>query len=251
MRHLLPTLLITTLLASNHASAQSRSDRVQAMMQQWLTIEQQADQVQRDWQQQQLTLEQRLQLLKVEKTSIKKHLSKHSNRRSEAQEARTDLAQKQNKLEQNQKHMTLALQLTKVTINALVSQLPEPLAQHWGKTLSQPLAKKSNSEELDRYLSLLKAMDEFNQKITRHQSLMTINEQQVLVDQIYLGLSQGWYLSRDGQHAGIGRSTVQGWHWQVKNKLAPTLQDITAVLKQPEKSRLLPIEINLASVNQP
>lgn len=238
--------LILVLLHSK-ASAQSRSDKVQAMIQQWLAIEQQADHLQRDWSQQQIILEQRLQLLNAEKASLKAHLIKHSSHQSEVQKTRVELAQQQNQLEKNQIKMTAALQLTANNIGAMTTQLPQPLAEHWQQTLSKPLAEKSNSEKLDRYLTLLKAMDEFNKKITRHQTLMLVDGKQILVDQVYLGLSQGWYLSRDNQHAGIGHASSQGWQWQADNSLVPMLSDIITALKQPEKARLLPIKINLVA----
>jgi len=247
MRLSKPSFFILLILLSNSSFAQSQSERLQRLVEQWLSLEQQADQLRHDWSHQQLVLQQRLQLLQTEKKVIKKHLRLHSGRQNKAQQARADLAQQSTVLEQNQAQLSSVLVSVAASIKALSPRLPEPLAQHWENIFKHSDKHKSNSEKLARYLSALKAMDEFQQKITRHQSLMEISGQQVLVDQIYLGLAQGWYLSRDGKLAGIGRPGQDSWRWRPDNSLAPMLKDIIAALKQPEKASVLPIRVELAS----
>ena len=251
MRALVPSLVILCLISgvSSNSLAQTNSERFEQLIQQWLGLEQQADQLQYDWRRQKQVLEQRLQLLNAEKASIKKHLAQHSGRQSKAQQARADLAGQQNLLEQNQTQLKATLQSTLASIQAIAPRLPEPLAQHWQKTLMQSEAHKSNSEKLDRYLSLLKSLEEFQHKITRHQSLMTIDGKEVLTDQIYLGLAQGWYVSRDGKLAGIGLAGEESWDWHSDHSLAEMLKEVLHSLDQPENAKILPIRVRLADAN--
>ena len=235
-------------VVAGSAGANPATERLETLMAQWIALEKQRDQLVHDWQQQQLVLQQRLSLLKLEEQSLNKQIKKHSGVQSRVQQHRAELSQQQTRLEQNQQSMTSALQRTSAAVAAIAPRLPEPLAQHWQTLLAktgesdQP---ESNSTRLEAYLSLLNSLEAFQGKVTLHQSLMEIDGRKVLADQIYLGAGQGWYLSRDGKLAGTGHAGTDSWHWRSDNNLAPQLEKIVHALKSPEQSQILGITVDL------
>jgi len=242
------TLIWLLLLVSQASWSQARSESLQELVKQWLNLEQQNDQLQIGWQQNKLVLDQRLQLLQAEKRSLQQQLREHSGLQNKVQQHRGELVEQQNVLEKNQQQMTATLQQLAISTAGTQPRLPEPLAAHWKsqlERLEQIPGGASNSQRLDGYLGMLKSLDEFQQKVTQHQTLMAIDGKQILVDQVYLGLAQGWYLSRDGQHSGIGRADTGHWQWQADRSVAPMLQDVLAALKEPAKARLLPLKVIL------
>ena len=77
-------------------------------------------------------------------------------------------------------------------------------------------------------------------------------EAQVMVTQIYLGLSQGWYISDDGRVYGYGRATAQGWRWWhgdqadevLGRSLQPeALQAVRAMLENPAAARMIALPV--------
>ena len=134
-------------------------------------------------------------------------------------------------------------------VKSILPRLPEPLAEHWKDNLNKlALLEDHPSKRLDLYLDMYKSFDRFREKVTLHQALMPIaenSEQEILVDQIYLGVARGWYLSRDGQYAGFGQAGSDQWQWQADNTLATELQALIKAAKQPEKATILPITVKL------
>nr|WP_243749639.1 DUF3450 family protein [Pseudoteredinibacter isoporae] len=229
---------------------QSPASRLEGLMQQWLAIEQQREQMRLSWQEEKQVLQQRLELLNAESSGLKKHLDKHSGLKTKAQQKREELASEQNALEARQQQLKGSLESASRHVTALLPRLPEPLAKHWQENLNKlALLEDHPSKRLDLYLDMYKSFDRFREKVTLHQALMPIadeGEQEILVDQLYLGVSKGWYLSRDGQYAGYGEAGSDQWQWHSDNALADQLQALIKAAKQPEKATLLPITVTLS-----
>ena len=63
----------------------------------------------------------------------------------------------------------------------------------------------TGSEKLQLVLNLLSQLDDFQQKVTLHETVMTLADgQEYLVKQVFLGLSHGWYVTADRGHAAAG-----------------------------------------------
>src|SRR5690606_26707288 len=132
---------------------------------------------------------------------------------------RSELLQKQETLEQEQLLMTDQLKKTHLRIRSLMPNLPPPLQSEW-QTQIDFVAEEaaSNSEKLERMLALFKMAEEFDSRIAMHRGELSMDDTDgnsvvVQVNQIYLGVGQGWYVSDDGKLYGYGRATQQGWKW--------------------------------------
>lgn len=254
MRTLAAAAVFTLFSSTAGAQNQSPASQLEGLMQQWLAIEQQRETMRIDWQEEKLVLEQRLDLLIAESTGLQKHLKKHSGLKTKAQQKREELAAEQNTLESRQRKLSQALVQADRHVNALLPRLPEPLKNHWQENIQKlALLKEHPSKRLDLYLDMYKSFDRFREKVTVHQALMPVatqenntEQQEILVDQIYLGVAKGWYLSRDGQYAGFGEAGSDQWLWHSDNALSEQLADILKAAKNPETARILPLNIKLS-----
>ena len=210
--------LIVTIVFNLTAHASDEKSAAE-LMQQWINLESQKGKLQTDWSQRQQQLQQRLTLFKLEQDALEQVIKKSSEVTNDVDTNRLALTTEQSKLEAEQQQVSAQLALMTDNLQNLVNRLPPPLQQEWLKKI--PLinaSTNSNSEKLEHILSLFKLANEFDQRIAMHRTSMPITSldgkaQQILVTQIYIGLSQGWYVNEDGAVYGYGRADQLGWQW--------------------------------------
>ncbi|WP_138478428.1 DUF3450 family protein [Pseudoalteromonas phenolica] len=208
------TVLLMTALSSSVFANQTEYE----LMQQWLDLESQKGKLELSWQTNQQSLQNQIKLLKEEKAALRALINKAKDARSEVDEKRFELTKQQQQLEENQRLVKAELKNLMQFINRVSPLLPPPIQAQWEDALTTINSTPySNSEQLEKLLSMFKSATEFNQRIALNNTNMTIptadGETQMLVSQIYLGLSQAWYVSHDGKHFGIGRVEQHGWQW--------------------------------------
>jgi hypothetical protein len=191
----------------------------QKLMDDWLNLEIQKGQLQSSWNLREQDLEQRFNLMEIELRRLNEVAAQRVDAASDVDLRRSELLQKQEVLEQEQLLTTDQLKKTYIRIRSLMPRLPPPLQSEWQTQIDLAAEEAaSNSERLERMLTLLKMTEEFNSRIALHRGELSLNPaskdaQIIQVNQIYLGVSQGWYVSDDGKLYGYGRATPQGWQW--------------------------------------
>ncbi|WP_018274572.1 DUF3450 family protein [Teredinibacter turnerae] len=193
-------------------------ERTDSLMAQWLSLERQRGSLERNWQQRKAQLEQKQALFADEIQSLEKIIESAASITDDVSQRRLALSSEQDTLEQEQSRIARVIEQSSYQLEKVATQLPPPIARHWQEKmtlLSQ--SDVSNSEKLERLFSLLDQAEEFNQRIAVNEASMALEAggqvHTVLVTQIFLGISQGWYVSADGAHYGFGRSTSSGWRW--------------------------------------
>lgn len=189
------------------------------LMGQWLNLEMQKGSLQSNWNRSRDNLEQRFILLDAEQKRLKEVLSQRTQANGEVDQRRLTLLQAQEKLEQDQAQLDGQLKKYLQRAQLIQPRLPPPLRAQWNEKLALVAQENASaSERLEHLLSLFKQFDEFNQRVALHIGALDIPDanqqmQPILTSQIYLGASQGWYVSDDGKSYGFGRSTSTGWKW--------------------------------------
>lgn len=219
---------------------------------QWTQIERQKSQISNSWVVRKQVLEQQLQLLEDEELALKALLENSGEQQNTVESKRTDLLKSQESMEASQALMEQGLARALITIRNLHIQLPPPLKESWDQTIGRlEIEGATGSERLEEALELLSQLQEFDSRVAVYQVRMTFdNNQEVQVDQIYLGISQGWYVSAKGDYFGYGHATPEGWQWQHKDSLtgnltAQILQDFVANARQETRPELLHIPIDI------
>ncbi|MBU2893041.1 DUF3450 domain-containing protein [Colwellia sp. D2M02] len=205
------------LLSFTVMSAEPQS--LNKLMEQWLTIESQKGKLQLDWNTREQQLKQTYSLLGSEKSTLESLLKKTDTEKSDVDNRRFELSEQQSLLEQEQREVKESIQQATLFSRSFIERLPPPLQKKWQeKLLLLTQSGATDSEKLERILTLYKLANEFDEQVALNRTSMEVplangEVQNLLVTQIYLGLSQGWYVSDDGQHYGYGRASQVQWQW--------------------------------------
>lgn len=237
-------LFCASLFAVASASfAQPATETAEQLVSQWVGLEQQRHQMQTDWTLTQALLKQQVSLLQAEQKELTSALAANKGERSQVDDARAQLLLEQEQMEADQQSLEAQLARAYRQVQRLAPQLPPPLAAKW----REPLAKLGSdaldsSERLQALLSLVADFDRFDRRVALNTTAMTLADgREVLADQVYLGVAQGWYISADNQYFGRGGATASGWQWQEQAAINPTdVRAIVAMLKGEREPALVP-----------
>jgi len=208
------------------------------LSEQWLSIEQQSRQLNRQWIVNQPLLSQRIQLLEAELAQLNMVITESQSEGDGVQDERESLLAEQNELEQSQMRLTPVLSKIEQVLVKLSEQLPPPVAVVWqdieysrlNRNAQAPSTQIDNTADLKEILQRLSSLNEFNQRVTLNKStiLVTANEgnpaslakqQKLAVTQLYLGSSYAWFVSEDGSKTGYGNAQQGQWLWRIDNSL--------------------------------
>jgi hypothetical protein len=213
---------------------------------QWTGLEHQKDLLRANWRRDKPVLEQQLSLLERETRELNQLLEESAQEQDEVEQRRLELLEQQIRLEQEQAALERSLRQAFIRLKALHVQLPPPLMEGWDEELPRledPLL--TSSEKLQLVLNLLSQLDDFQQKVTLHETVMALADgQEYLVKQVFLGLSHGWYVTADQSHAAAGMADPDGWQWTPVTD-GERIARIVAILDRRMNPELITIPLQL------
>ncbi len=240
--------------------SEANSFAVDELVNQWVSIEAQRENLILDWAEQKQTILQQIELLNAEYEALVKVNKNNRLKIDQNKEERLQLAQAQEDLEKEQQQMERAVEDAALKMLSLQDLLPPPLQNSWqfyAKELNN--SEISTSERLDYVLRLLKNFDSFNKRIVVSESVIHIPEgdglSPILVKQVYMGVSQAWFASEDGRHYGYGKPKNGKWQWYFQQEaeqylgesLNPhTILDIASMVENPAKAELIQLPISIS-----
>lgn len=256
MGRVAPTVEISIVLllaaCAPRVGAQEAADPVQqidALTEQWTSLEHQRDLVRSDWRAQKPVLEQQLALLEREIAELTALLEETAKQQDDVEQRRLELLEEQTRLEEESAALEASLGRASLALHSLERGLPPPLAGAWDEELARldnPL--DSVSERFRKLVELLGQLDDFDAKVTLNEAVMTLGDgREHVVKQVYLGLSHGWYVTADRRFAASGTAGADGWAWTPVTDAAP-IAKIVDVLEQ----RVTPDLVSIAfELNEP
>lgn len=251
-------LLVLTITSATAYSAGNEGDA--QLMEKWINLESQKGKLQSDWNARRQQLNQKLDLYNAETEALNAVLKLTDNQKSDVDTRRLELLQKQDQLEQEQAFINTHLSEATNKARTLITRLPPPLQVQWQEKFALLSQEGVNSsEKLERLLTLFKLVEDFNDRIALHKSIMEVpsansEKSKLLVSQIYMGVAQGWYVSDDGAAYGYGRATNIGWTWwhgenastELGSKLDPqTILATRAIIENPTTASFLSLPIKI------
>lgn len=136
-------------------------------------------------------------------------------------------------------------------VRALLPRLPQPLRDHVAQ-LSQRLPEKpdeSGQHLADRFgalVTILGEIDKWNRTVTVGPEMQKLSTGATAeVTAIYMGLGQGWYVTPDGKHAGIGTSTAEGWVWTPADGAAVAIQEAIDIYKKKKTAAYVQLPVSV------
>ncbi|MEM9530584.1 MAG: DUF3450 family protein [Pseudomonadota bacterium] len=212
---------LLALLALATARADSWRD-LDGLARQWSQLEQQTSALQSDWRERKPLLDLQLSLLRTERNRLREFVDRAQSGSSEIDQLRLSLVEQQRSLEQKQADLAEVLNQTLATLERMLPRLPPPLQTIWQQQIDDLAleASASESQRLQAVVAMLSAAVEFDQRLTIHQATISDGgDGRTKVTQVYLGLAQAWYVSADGQSAGLGRAGPDAWEWTAGDQL--------------------------------
>ncbi|MEM9101836.1 MAG: DUF3450 family protein [Pseudomonadota bacterium] len=249
------TLIYVLYLGLSPVFAQeTKLEAYHQLVEQWLSLERQVVALEKDWQQQEPALNLRLSILEKEKAALLALDDEQKFSISDVENKRNELLTQQLSLEEELQTLKTWLNTHWQNTLTLHKQLPPPLQNTWQTILDEFEGNKDNEEEniteqLTTLLSLLQSKSEFEQRISYVQTVIEdAKGEKRLLDQVYLGSGQGWYLSADAQHAAVGKAHADGWQWSIDKRLdINEIMTMIAMLQQKKEVDFIEMPIKLGA----
>ena len=246
-------------LSSTVISAEQNN--LNELMEQWLNIESQRGHLQSSWNTEQEQMQQSQSLLTAETDLLKEMLASTNVKKNSVDKKRLELSQRQSRLEIEQEKVKKYIRQAVEFNQLIVSRLPPPLQKKWlDKSLLLTQASATDSEKLERLLTLYKLVNEFEERVAINRTSMEVpssgsTPRNLLITQMYLGVSQGWYVSDDGAYYGFGKSGKLGWQWwhnedasaELGRILNPQdLLNLKSILEKPTTAKFIDLPVKVS-----
>ncbi|WP_462163690.1 DUF3450 family protein [Pseudoalteromonas xiamenensis] len=217
-------LIVTTILAMPVLSvkANNQADSMPNLVEKWLQLSAQQQRVESEWAAEKPLLEQQLQLLQQEFETLNRNVSSKQGGQSEVAQKRESLASEQQRLEKQQFELQSALKFHRKQLSQIVSRLPPVLQNAWNETLLKwqgDISAQTDANQLQDVLALYQQWADFQKRIVVHEAPIQLNGEEFMVDQLYVGVSQAWFISKDGKTTGVGAPKGTSWVWTAVNDL--------------------------------
>jgi len=220
--------------------------QIDALTQQWTSLERQKDELRSEWRTQKPVLEQQLTLLEREISELETLIKTTTEQQDDVEQQRLAMLEEQTRLEQDSAALEASLAQASLNLHSLTRDLPPPLSKHWDDDLARldnPLA--TVSERFQKLLDLLGQLDDFDAKVTLNEAVITLGDGgDHVVKQVYLGLSHGWYVTADQRFAAAGMPGPDGWAWSPVADGA-AIAKIVGILEQREHPEFVSIGLKL------
>ncbi|MEA3305567.1 MAG: DUF3450 family protein [Candidatus Omnitrophota bacterium] len=226
-------------------------DSTRAALEKWVETRRIISQEKRDWAFGREMLTERIELVEREIESLKSKIREAEKNITETDKKRAGMVEENEKL----KEASTALSSTVMTLEAhtgeLLKRLPDPIRERV-KPLSQRLpdnsdeAKLSLSERFQNIVGILNEINKFNRDITVTSEVHKLPDgTSAEVTAFYVGIGQAYYASSNGNAAGAGTASADGWIWTPANKAAAEILEAIAILKNEKAASFvqLPVEI--------
>lgn len=222
-----------------------------ATLNKWVQTQQLISQEKKDMALSREMLNARIELVQHEIESLQEKIQKAEGSIAEADKKRNEMMAENEKL----KAASASLVDTATTLEGrtqdLLKRLPDPIRDRV-KPLSQRLpqedkeSKLSVSERFQNVVGILNEIDKFNRDISVFSEIRTFRDgTSVEVAALYVGLGQAFYASANGNIAGTGTATDQGWVWKEDNLAAPQISDVIAILKNEKVASFIQVPVEI------
>ena len=248
--------------AEPQAAPEEEADPVEitrVAIEQWVETRRVIAKEKRDWALGQEMLNDRIRIVSNEIDKLEGRITEAEKSITDADKKKVDLDAENERLKEAAASLDeTVLALEKGTL-ALLVRLPDPIRERV-KPLSQripdPNVKEGEQKKTVREQSLgarfqnivgvLNEIDKFNREITMTSEVRTLADGSTAeVTALYVGIGQGYYVSANGEAAGVGSSSADGWVWTPANESAAEIAKAIAILKNEQIAEFVRLPISV------
>ncbi|WP_133469676.1 DUF3450 family protein [Paraglaciecola marina] len=223
--------------------------QIDRLTRQWLETQRQTSHLLVDWQASKPILNQRLTLLSAEKKQLEDILKHSKNSQEDVIKRRTELLEKQSNLEQQQGALSNKLTLLLNQVEHLSELLPPPLKNVWTQQQDESTDDNQTSKSLQAVLSKLNSLMDFQKRISVHEGPISVSTtDEVMVKQLYLGVSAAWFVSADGKLKGRGLVQDNQWVWTEDESMnAKEIKKAIDIFEKRKQADFVELPVNLVA----
>lgn len=256
-QHIALILLVSIMLGIGFSAEGVAADNNSEMaalrtaLEKWVETKQMISREKQKWQAQKEVLIDRTRLLESQVQDLDGKIEEERVAVDKAEQKRDKLTAEYEKLESALGLLRERIAPMEQRVLKLLKQLPDPLKEQV-EPLSQEIPTDPERTELplsNRYQNLmgvLNFINKFNSAITVTTEVRKLERDQTLeVKVMYFGLGQAFFCNDAATVGGVGRPTTDGWKWERRDKIAPTVASAITMYnnEKPADYVALPIEI--------
>lgn len=201
-----------------------------------------------EWQAERQSLEESRALLQQQVARLKKALAAFEQEETASDHLRTTQAARREAAREAARAAMEQLGLVERRVLAMKERFPKPL-QETLKPLYTRLEQAGQGSTLatrvQTVAGILDQASQFHATWTHAREIHRFGNEEILVDVLYCGLAQAWFVDAEGQRAGVARASDSGWVLQLVPDSAARIRKLIAVHKGEAEPELvaLPMEV--------
>jgi len=227
-RRSLAAVAVSTLCAAFVAGA---AQDFREKMGKWVETRQITSQEKSDWDEEKETLRATRDLLKQQRDALRAEIKELEEQSTASDDERRDLLLERGDFLRTNRALEDDVLAMEQAVKALVPQLPEPLQKRLEILLVQipddpETTKVPLGSRLMNVLGVLAQAEKFDSTATFVGETREVGDHKLQVRTLYWGLAQAIYVDAQGQTAGVGRPTPEGWQFTNDPELADDAQTL-------------------------
>ncbi len=253
MRHpssILPVLVVTLAIAVPPASAQSESETEPSQVRQqlldtrttlqlWIETERQISKERENWVTAREILKQQIALMEQEIASLRESISESESSITEYEQKHNDLSQENDRLKASAEDLTTLVTRLEGRTRHVLKRLPDQASEREAvRVLRKQIPEDPNNTEItlsrrfQNVVGILNDINKFNNEITLYSEVQKLEGgNSAQVTSVYVGLGQSYFVSVNGQVAGVGTATADQWQWSRQDAAAVDIERVIAILR--------------------
>jgi hypothetical protein len=214
------------------ASAGADADAYRAKMEKWVETRQILSEERAEWLVEKESLEATRELLQDERKALKEQIAALRSSDEGATQERDELTARREAYKADAEALEGRVRALEEQVRTLVPQLPEPLQKKLEPILVQiptnpETTKVGLGQRLVNVLAVVAQAEKWNGTATFVGETRDIgNGQKVAVRTLYWGLAEAIYVDSQGEIAGVGRPSPEGWKFTDDPDLADSAKEI-------------------------
>ena len=222
----------------------SSSTQVSELAHEWIQAKKQVSDLRLSWQEEKQALQQQQKLYKVEKKALEEQLKLTLEDATSVGKQKHQLLSQQHDLEVQAQVWEQESAAFSEKLQQIWSRLPIPLQLQLQQEKEHIVHLKSSlSERYRSMLTVIKQLHQFQKIISLTDHKIQIGSQSYVVEALYTGIHQAWFITPDQQKVGYGVAARQGWIWHFTPQYKADIQRAFAMFKQQHEVDLVGLPV--------
>ena len=245
MKFLITKALLIFCSGALSAELELNPQHAQQKVVEWLEIKKTIADEKKEFDAQQLSLTNLLDIYRVELDLLEQGISLAGVTLSDSDAELESIKKSTDRLRQTRGRLQEKVDDQSLRLLKIINHYPSPLQQHVAgqKNVLTDSATKLRAKIL-AMVSVVKSTMKFNQVVTYSEEIQAVDGVERQLQVLYLGLGRGYYVS--GDTAGVVEVDSTGWKWIRKDQYLKNISDAIGVYQKTTRPELVKLPIHLA-----